>query len=133
MYTFVKYMIISKAHVAYFHDFDLFFFLSVSCFERFIYSCFLICICRLIYSFCCIANKCLFKWGKYKKRCLTQNLCMIQLYVKDSRISHFLLFDFSQLSPLFKYFLRFLSLYIHAFSRVSKYLCVCKCMRFCWW
>ena len=30
---------------------------------RFIYSCFLICICRLIYSFCCIANKCLFKLG----------------------------------------------------------------------
>ena len=93
IYSFVKYMIISRAHVAYFHDFDLFFSLSVSCFERFIYSCFLICICRLIYSFCCIANKCLFKWGKYKKRCLTQNLCMIQLDVKESRFSHLLLFD----------------------------------------
>ena len=105
----------------------------VLCFERYIYSCFLICICRLIYSFCCIASKCLFKWGKYKKRCLTQNLCMIQHDVTESWISRFLLFDFCQLSPLFKYFVRFLSLYIYTFSCVSKYLCVSRCMRFCWW
>ena len=37
MYSFVKYMIISKAHVPYFHDFDCLFF-SVLCFELYMFS-----------------------------------------------------------------------------------------------